>query len=193
MGSGDSMDLLLSIGDAVQVIEPNDQKKVQGEQEKAKSLRHEQACFQREWASKRVQVRAPVRPCLNSRAKAKARKEAQSRGERIFPDKLPVGGITQSQLTSLCPPGGFIWTDHRKGGFQAQFPPFPRVSKLWHLHGGSRLAALLCLQYLWESWSVDTGVPKEQCPIGDLWASELTTDATLVPRGGAASSSSGRA
>lgn len=48
MGSGDSMDLLLSIGDAVQVIEPNDQKKVQGEQEKARSLRHEQACFQRE-------------------------------------------------------------------------------------------------------------------------------------------------
>lgn len=97
--------------------------------------------------------------------------------------------MTQAQLARLTPQGGYIWTDHHHGGFQAKFKPFPRIARKWHLHGGARAAGIVCLRYLWEKWCLVEGMPQSRVPIKDLWTCSLGAGEPLPARTEAASSS----
>lgn len=187
MGNTDAMDLLMSIDDAVQVIDPSDQQKIKAVQERVKVQRHELATYTKDWQAKPAVVKGSAPELVSVKAKAKARK-ASSAGQRVWPDRIPVGDLTQAELAALTPPNGHIWHDRRSGGWQAHFPPFPRVNRLWHMHGGCRPAAILCLRYLWEKWCIVNGVDQARCPIGDLWSCSVASEQPL-PTGSASSNS----
>lgn len=192
MGDDSALDLLMSIDDAMQGIDRNDTEKLKGQQEKVRSQRHGTEGFQREWQKKRTAVRGEVPSCVSASAKAKAKKAATARGERIYLGTFPKGDITQAELGRLCPPNGYIWTDHRQGGFQAHFKGFPRINRLWHLHGGSRSAGILCLRFLWDKWCAVNSKSREDVPIGDLWSCPTAACQPLPPTNRSSSSTDAR-
>lgn len=184
------MDLLMALDDTMQVVDQSDQQKVAAETDRKRGRVRDARDFERDWSETHKRVKGQGKPCVSAKATKKAQKDATSRGQRVYPDHVPPGEIKQSELSKLCPPHGYIWTDHRLGGFQAHLKPFARISRRWATHGGCRAAAVLCLRHLWEKWCIVNSVPQAQCPMKDLWTCPLAADQP-IPTG--ASSSSGGA
>lgn len=120
----------------------------------------------------------------------KGRSRAKASAKALPRKVLPPGELSQQQLRTLRPAGGYIWKSNTGGGgWQAHLKPFRQVgfaSSVW----GARESALQCFRYLWEAWALMTGHSKSDCPIQGLWteAADGVLPESNAPR--AASSSS---
>lgn len=122
--------MLLTVDDALQVVDQSDQEKVRAEQGRVRTHKHEAASYERDWQAKRSQVRS-ASSLAGGSGRPKRNRKGSGEVDRLpaYPPSFPKGEVTQAQLARLTPPRGYIWTDHQHGGFQAHFKPFPRIDR----------------------------------------------------------------
>ena len=124
--------------------------------------------FVKDWQASRDRIKGPVDRPVNNDAPKRVVSAAKKKGLKVYPSKLPDRDISQADLKELCPPGGYIWTGHASGTFQAHFKPWPRISRSWNLCGSASKAGIECVKYLWDRWCVANSCTRNDVPIKGL-------------------------
>lgn len=102
MGNTYALDVLMSVDDAVQVVDPSDQQKMSCVQERVKVQRIN-ASPTKDLQAKRAAVKGPASDLPAAKAKAKSRRPSPA-AQSAWSDRIPVGDLTQAELAILTPP-----------------------------------------------------------------------------------------
>ena len=164
---------LLELDEGMQMLEPEDEQELRREMQQ----RDNREIVIKGFAQALQEERRKKLP-----SKATAQSTAKAGGYKGLKE-LPTGTIDQKDARKLVPPGGYIWRSNTDGRWQGHFPPMPRTSYSWAVHG-HRGAAVRVLQDLWGSWCTLHGFDTTDAPVAGLWG------ALDEGSGGAAASSS---
>lgn len=143
--------VLLSIGEALEVLDPIDHPKVTQEQAHARAIQEEVWQFKSEY----------LELARQKQGDRKARRK-----QKPLP-KLGVGPSTRD-LKPLLPPGASIWRGEGKGGsWNGHYPPYRRVSARWAAVGEEQ-ARTSVLARLWRQHLTKHALSGDHCPFEGL-------------------------
>jgi hypothetical protein len=167
---------LMQVDEAVEVLDPSDEKVLRNQQKDAVSSMEECKTFKQDFKLKAKHVHEAAAKAVPKK-KGKPKAVAAKYPARL--PKFPEHSITVEMARSCVPEGGFLWADVQFGSWQGHFPPHPRKGRAWRKYG-EKEALRLVLEDLWGHYLVQHGLDPCACPIKGIF-----------PEGSGAASSSG--
>ena len=161
----DDFDVILEVEEAEELLNKEDRKHVQDEQNNARSRRAAYQSFAHEYSERRRAARnRKPRPAAGSGSGSAT--DATPVTERR---QLPRNGMmTQGEGSRFMPPGGYLWQSRKKQAWLSHVRPMKPVAHSWNKHGPDR-AQFLAIVTAWRQYCTLEGIPPEDCPMGGVY------------------------
>jgi hypothetical protein len=149
-----TMDALMEVDEAVEVMDKYDVKRVKDSQHHAETVAASRKDFRDGFFAKANSLRSS------------AKKKARVAKRVVLPHH-----IAQGDAKRFTAPATFVWRDITRGGWCGHCPPNSRVSESFDKHGGSSdLALKALLRTLWTQHAEKSGQkPEEVCNIDGIF------------------------
>jgi hypothetical protein len=173
-------DEILTIDEAVEVLDHRDHKKLRTTQDDCKKQQTVVQQFCSELMAKKVRVRlaaAAAVPAPKKKAKKGAAPPAPHHGVATFILPQPRD-IQHKDANSFKPPGSSIWRGITKNCWCGHMPPHDRCSGTFKEHGSDVAALMSVLHKLWTQWCKNTSTLWPDCPCANI---DVITSACTIP------------
>ena len=171
-------DTLLQVNEAVQVLDRDDDKKVEAEKTDVKQRAVARSSLASEYEKKTRIVKATLVAAAAAAAlaagPAKPKAKAKGKGKCGGPPapKLPAT-IDHITIKPFTPPGCYVWRGLTRGEWCGHCLPLPRVRCPWSV-SGEYAAALSVLRTLWQQYCMLNGLSfPVDCPYSELHSDPL--------------------
>lgn len=167
-------DELAELDEAVEVLDRNDQKKIQGERRAAVVSKLEAEEYHNTFVERRQLAQK------KQSADGKKKKQSSKRGpapQMLRLPRWPDHNIDIEHVRTLKPLGTTIWFDRRFGSTQGHCEPFPRIGRSWNKYGAGETVNIV-LRDLWTKFLMKSGKDLHECPVQGLFPTGATAAAS---------------